>query len=71
MPQGKPKAQAQENQDTERETILDEREQLRRLFPSAYSPEIGVFNDGKVEVMLKLSYAQAEALARLLHEHRI
>ena len=71
MPKGKPKAQAQENQDTERETILDEREQLRRLFPSAYSPEIGVFNDGKVEVMLKLSYVQAEALARLLHEHRI
>ena len=54
----------------EREAILDERETLKRLFPAQYSPDIGVFNDGKVEVMFKLSYAQAESLARLLKEHK-
>jgi hypothetical protein len=60
-----------QDQGEEREAILDEREKLRRLFPSNYSPGIGVFSDGKVEVMLKLSYAQAEALARLMQEHKI
>jgi len=55
----------------EREAILDERQTLKRLFPPQYSPDIGVFNDGKVEVMFKLSYAQAEGLAHLLKEHKL
>jgi hypothetical protein len=58
-------------QTDEREAILDERESLKRLFPSAYSPDIGVFNDGKVEVMFKLTSSQAESLARLLKEHKL
>ena len=57
-------------QDAEREAILDEREKLRREFPSSYRPEIGVFSDGKVEVMFKLTYDQAEKLARLLREQK-
>ncbi len=56
--------------DAEREAILDEREQLRRQFPASYSPDIGVFADGKVEVMFKLTYAEAEKLARWLHEKK-
>jgi hypothetical protein len=60
----------QNQQDAEREAILDERENLRRLFPASYSPDVGVFSDGKVEVMFKLTYAQAEKLARLLHEQK-
>ena len=63
--------QIEESQTVEREAILDERETLRRLFPANYSPDIGVFNDGKVEVMFKLTYAQAESLARLLKEHKV
>lgn len=51
--------------------ILEEREHLRELFTPAYSPQIGVFADGKVEVMLKLTYAQAEQLARLLAERKL
>jgi hypothetical protein len=58
-------------QDTEREAILDERETLKRLFPPRYSPDIGVFNDGKVEVMFKLTISQAQSLASLLKEHRL
>ena len=61
----------EESQTAEREAILDERETLKRLFPANYSPDIGVFNDGKVEVMFKLTYAQAESLARLLKEHKV
>ncbi len=57
-------------QDAEREAILDERENLRRQFPVSYSPDVGVFADGKVEIMFKLSYAQAEKLARLLREQK-
>lgn len=55
----------------EREAILDEREKLKRLFPADYSPDIGVFSDGKVEVMFKLTYSQAEILAHLLREHKL
>jgi hypothetical protein len=55
----------------EREAILGERETLKRLFPAQYSPDVGVFNDEKVEVMFKLSYSQAESLARLLKEHKL
>jgi hypothetical protein len=59
-----------DKQDAEREAILDERETLRRQFPASYSPDVGVFSDGKVEIMFKLTYAQAERLARLLREHK-
>jgi hypothetical protein len=59
-----------DKQDAEREAILDERETLRRQFPASYSPDVGVFSDGKVEIMFKLTYAQAEKLARLLREHK-
>ena len=64
----KPKVKQQE--DSEREAILDERETLRRLFPAKYSPDVGVFSDGKVEIMFKLTYAEAEKLAQLLREQR-
>jgi hypothetical protein len=57
--------------DAERKAILDERETLKRLFPAAYSPDIGVFSDGKVEVMFKLMISQAQALANLLKEHKL
>ena len=67
----KTRNEAQPEQESEREAILDERETLKRLFPANYSPEIGVFNDGKVEVMFKLTYSQAESLARLLKEHKL
>jgi hypothetical protein len=53
----------------DREAILDERENLRRLFPADYSPDISVCKDGKVEVMFKLTIPQAQGLARLLKEH--
>ena len=59
-----------DKQDAEREAILDERETLRRQFPASYSPDVGVFSDGTVEIMFKLTYAQAEKLARLLREHK-
>jgi hypothetical protein len=73
MPKKKaPTRKKLQSQDSaEREAILDERETLKRLFPAQYSPDIGVFNDGKVEVMFKLSYPQAESLARLLKEHKL
>jgi hypothetical protein len=66
----KPRKPAEQEQDAEREAILDERETLRRLFPASYSPDIGVFNDGKVEVMFKLTTSQAQNLARLLKKHK-
>jgi hypothetical protein len=65
------KTKAKQDRDTEREAILDERESLKRLFPSNYSPDIGVFADGKVEVMFKLTISQAQALASLLKEHKL
>ena len=34
-------------EEDEREAILDERETLKRLFPASYSPDIGVFTDGR------------------------
>jgi hypothetical protein len=49
--------------------LLDERENLRHLFPADYSPDISVCKDGRVEVMFKLTVPQAEGLARLLKEH--
>jgi len=59
------------DENAEREAILDERETLKRLFPAHYSPDIGVFSDGKVEVMFRLTYSQAESLARLLKENKL
>jgi hypothetical protein len=59
-----------DKQDAEREAILDERETLRRQFPANYSPDVGVFSDGKVEIMFKLTYSEAEKLARLLREQK-
>ena len=63
--------QLEDDQSAEREAILDERESLKRLFPSAYSPDIGVFNEDSVEVMFKLTRSQAENLARLLKEQKL
>jgi len=56
-------AQAHE---AEREAILQKRETLHRLFPEKYAPDVSVFTDGKVEIMFKLTYEQAENLARLM-----
>jgi hypothetical protein len=61
--------QEQQRERLDRETILEERENLRRLFPADYSPDISVCKDGKVEVMFKLTVPQARGLARLLKEH--
>jgi hypothetical protein len=66
----KKRKKVKQEQDAEREAILDERETLRRLFPAKYSPDVGVFSDGKVEIMFKLTYAHAEKLARLLREQK-
>jgi hypothetical protein len=41
------------------------RENSHRLFPEKYAPDVSVFTDGKVEIMYKLTYEQAENLARL------
>jgi hypothetical protein len=67
----KKRKKMKQEQDAEREAILDERETLRRLFPTTYSPDVGVFADGKVEIMFKLTYSQAEKLARLLKEQKL
>ena len=58
-----------QQQAAEREAILQKRESLNRLFPEKYSPNVSVFTDGKVEIMFKLSYSQAENLARLMKGH--
>lgn len=62
-------SQVNERSNADAEAIVEEREHLKREFPSKYSPEISVFRDDKVEVMLKLTYSQAENLARLLKEN--
>lgn len=72
MSKRKPSKECEEDQRQERrdrESILDERENLRRLFPSDYSPSISVCRDGSVEVMFKLTVPQAQSLARLLKDH--
>jgi hypothetical protein len=63
--------QLQTEQDSDREAVLDEREKLRRQFPPAYATDIGVLPGDKVEVILRLNYAQAESLARLLKENKL
>jgi hypothetical protein len=55
-----------QQQEAERQAILQKRESLHRLFPEKYSPDVSVFTDGKVEIMFKLTYEQAENLARLM-----
>ena len=70
-PRKQPHKQLDDEQSAEREAILDERESLKRIFPAAYSPDIGVFNEDSVEVMFKLTRSQAENLARLLKEHKL
>lgn len=71
MKQTKTSKKPEHEQNAEREEILDERQKLQRLFPASYSADIGVWNGGKVEAMLKLTLAQAENLARLLKEHKL
>lgn len=58
-----------QQQAAEREAILQKRESLHRLFPEEYSPDVSVLTDGKVEIMFKLSYGQAQNLARLMKGH--
>lgn len=60
--------QIDEQNNAERDEILEKREALRHEFPVEYSPEVGVFKDDKFEVMFKLTHSQAENLARLLKE---
>lgn len=52
-----------------REAIHQKRESLHRLFPEKYAPDVSVFTDGKVEIMFKMTYSQAENLARLMKGH--
>lgn len=63
--------QEQQQEQRDRDAILDERLDLRRLFPPDYSPDISVCRDGSVEVMFKLTTAQARNLASLLKEHSL
>lgn len=58
-------------QDADREAVLTEREKLGKLFPPRYSADIAVLEGDKVEVILKMSYSQAESLARLLNDARL
>ena len=55
-----------QQQAADRQAILQKRERLHRLFPEKYAPDVSVFTDGKVEIMFKLSYEQAENLVRLM-----
>jgi hypothetical protein len=63
--------QEQQQERRDRKAILDEREDLRHLFPTDYSPDISVCRDGSVEVMFKLTVPQARSLASLLKEHHL
>jgi hypothetical protein len=65
----KAREQLATQQATDREAILQKRESLHRLFPEKYAPDVSVFTDGKVEIMFKLSYEQAENLATLMKGH--
>lgn len=60
--------QEQQQERRDREAILDERQNLRRLFPDNFSPDISVCSDGSVEVMFRLTIPQARSLAWLLKE---
>ena len=65
----KPVEQELQQEQRDREAILDERENLKHLFPADCLPDISVCKDGRVEVMFKLTIPQAQSLARLLKEH--
>jgi hypothetical protein len=54
-----------QQQAADRQAIFQKRESLHRLFPEKYAPDVSVFTDGKVETMFKLTYEQADNLARL------
>jgi hypothetical protein len=58
-----------QQQAADRQAIIQKRESLHRLFPEKYAPDVSVFTDGKVEIMFKLTYEQAENLARLMKGH--
>lgn len=58
-----------QQQAADRQAIIQKQESLHRLFPEKYAPDVSVFTDGKVEIMFKLSYGQAENLARLMKGH--
>ena len=58
-----------QQQAADRQAIIQKRESLQRLFPEKYAPDVSVFTDGKVEIMFKLTYEQAENLAPLLKGH--
>jgi hypothetical protein len=57
--------------DADREAVLTEREKLGKLFPPRYAADIAVIEGDRVEVILKMSYSQAESLARLLHDAKL
>jgi hypothetical protein len=54
--------QLAEQQAADRQAILQKRESLHRLFAEKYAPDVSVFTDGKVEIMFKLGYEQADIL---------
>ncbi|HXW56645.1 MAG TPA: hypothetical protein VEJ67_12910 [Candidatus Cybelea sp.] len=63
--------QEQRRERRDRAAILNERQNLRSLFPADYSPDVSVCRDGSVEVMFKLTIPQARSLASLLNEHHL
>ena len=67
----KPRKRVEEPEDVKRKAVLDERQSLQHLFPARYAPDIGVFTDGKVEVMFRLTYSQAQNLARLMKGRKL
>lgn len=55
-----------QEQAADRQAILQKCESLLKLFPEEYAPDVSVFTDAKVEIMFKLTYEQAQNLARLI-----
>ena len=67
----KARRQIKAQQEAKREAVLDERKSLQRLFPASFVPDISVFSNGKVEVMFRLTYSQAQNLAKLLKNPKL
>jgi hypothetical protein len=67
----RPRSAGPHEDGSQREAILDERHDLQKLFPNAYSPQISIFTPERVEVMLTLSRSQAENLATLLKQSKL
>lgn len=67
----KAREEVTQQQSADRQAILQKRESLHRLFPDKYSPDVSVFTEGKVEIVFKLTYSQAENLARLMKGHNL